>query len=139
MIIYHVDEGGLLRPHWNRKFELINQGMSGVNRKKSVLHSLCFATTQITPNFHTVKYFASFAVCFTPSPLRPTPAPKHKTDLEQDGLHHRRHLQRFITARKRSLGQGNIFTSMCHSFCPHVGGWLPSMHHRSHDWRCLHP
>ena len=26
-----------------------------------------------------------------------------------------------ITARKRSLGQGNIFTSVCHSFCP--GGW----------------
>ena len=27
----------------------------------------------------------------------------------------------FITARKRSLGQGNIFTSVCHSFCP-AGG-----------------
>ena len=24
----------------------------------------------------------------------------------------------FFTARKRSLGQGNIFTSVCHSFCP---------------------
>ena len=24
----------------------------------------------------------------------------------------------FITARKRSLGQGNIFTSVCDSFCP---------------------
>ena len=27
----------------------------------------------------------------------------------------------FITARKLSLGQGNIFTSMCHSFCPQEG------------------
>ena len=26
----------------------------------------------------------------------------------------------FITARKRSLGEGNIFTSVCHSFC--LGG-----------------
>ena len=58
---------------------------------------------------------------YSPTPF-PTPAPKHKTDLEQDGLHHRRHLQRFITAHKRSLGQGNIFTSMGHSFCPQVGG-----------------
>ena len=38
-------------------------------------------------------------------------------------------LQKFIliTARKRSLGQGNIFTSVCHSFCPGggsaSGGW----------------
>ena len=31
-----------------------------------------------------------------------------------------------ITARKRSLGQCNIFTSVCHSFCPRGGG-------------CLHP
>ena len=26
-----------------------------------------------------------------------------------------------VTARKRSLGKGNIFTSACHSFCPHRG------------------
>ena len=26
-----------------------------------------------------------------------------------------------ITARKRSLGQGNIFTSVCHSFCSQGG------------------
>ena len=38
----------------------------------------------------------------------------------------------FITARKRSLGQGIIVTSVCHSFCSQ-GGWLPSRHHRSHD------
>ena len=37
----------------------------------------------------------------------------------------------FITARKRSLGQGNVFTPVYHSV--HRGGWLPSMHHRSHD------
>ena len=39
---------------------------------------------------------------------------------------------------KRSLGQGNILTSVCHSFCPQGGlGWvglLPNMHHRSYDW-----
>ena len=42
------------------------------------------------------------------------------------------HVRSIFTARKRSLGQGNIFTSMCHSFCPRGGGevgrWLPSMH-----------
>ena len=37
-----------------------------------------------------------------------------------------------VTARKRSLGQGNIFTSVCHSV-KGGGWWLPSMHHRSHD------
>ena len=32
-----------------------------------------------------------------------------------------------FTARKRSLGQGNVFTPVCHSV--HRGGWwLPSMH-----------
>ena len=30
----------------------------------------------------------------------------------------------FITARKRSLGQGNIFGSVCHVFCP-GWGYLP--------------
>ena len=42
------------------------------------------------------------------------------------------HSRHVITDRKRSLGQGNIFTTVCHSV--HSGrGWLPSMHHRSHD------
>ena len=41
-----------------------------------------------------------------------------------------------ITARKRSLGQGNVFTPTCLST---RGGWLPSMHHRTHDQgACLH-
>ena len=41
-----------------------------------------------------------------------------------------------VTAHKRILGQGNIFTGVC----PRGGGrWLPSMHHRSHDQRGLHP
>ena len=31
----------------------------------------------------------------------------------------------FITARKRSLGQGNVFTPVCHSV--HMGG-LPTPH-----------
>ena len=38
-----------------------------------------------------------------------------------------------FTLRKRSLGQGNIFTGVCQSFCPRGGGrlmmslpvWLP--------------
>ena len=34
-----------------------------------------------------------------------------------------------FTASKRSLRHGNIFTGVCLS----IGGWLPSMHHRSHD------
>ena len=34
-----------------------------------------------------------------------------------------------ITARKRSLGQGDIFKSVCQEFCSQVGGgWYPSMH-----------
>ena len=45
-----------------------------------------------------------------------------------------RHTQ--ITALKRSLGQGNVFTLVCHSVhggvgfpaCTGEGGWLPSMH-----------
>ena len=51
-----------------------------------------------------------------------------------------------FTVRKRSLGQGDNFTSLCHSYCPQwgEGGWPPSMHHRSHDQGvymggCLHP
>ena len=37
----------------------------------------------------------------------------------------------FITARKRSLGQGNIFSSVCQEFCSQEGGsasvhaWIP--------------
>ena len=31
-------------------------------------------------------------------------------------------LDRIITARKRSLGQGNIFSSVCQEFCPQLGG-----------------
>ena len=34
----------------------------------------------------------------------------------------------FVTARKRSLGQGNIFRSVCQEFC--WGGGYPSMHCR---------
>ena len=39
--------------------------------------------------------------------------------------------QWIFTARKRSLGQGNVFTSVCHSV--HGGVVCLSMHHRSHD------
>ena len=41
-----------------------------------------------------------------------------------------------VTARKRSLGQGNVFTPVCHSVHGR-GVWLPSMHYRSYDWECL--
>ena len=34
-----------------------------------------------------------------------------------------------FTARKRSLGQGNIFIGVCQEFCSR-GGWYPSMHCR---------
>ena len=30
-------------------------------------------------------------------------------------------------------GQGNVFTHVCHSVHRGGGGWLPSMHHRSHN------
>ena len=43
-----------------------------------------------------------------------------------------------ITARKRSLLHGNVFTPVCHSV-HWGGGWLPSMYHRSYDWGCLPP
>ena len=43
---------------------------------------------------------------------------------------------RIFTARNRSLGQGNVFTPVCHSV--HKGGGLcPSMRHRSRDRRSL--
>ena len=38
--------------------------------------------------------------------------------------------QPIVTACKRSLGQGNVFTPVCHSV---QGGFCQSMHHRSHD------
>ena len=42
-----------------------------------------------------------------------------------------------ITALKRSLEQGNIFSSVCHLLSTERRGggrgWVPSMHHRSHD------
>ena len=42
--------------------------------------------------------------------------------------------QSFITARKRSLGQGNIFIGMCQEFCSQGGRGVvyPSMPCRSH-------
>ena len=39
------------------------------------------------------------------------------------------------------LQEGNVFTGVCHSFCPQGGeGWFPSKHHRSHNqwWGGLH-
>ena len=36
-----------------------------------------------------------------------------------------------VSARKRNLGQGNVFIGVC--LPTKEGGWLPSMHHRSHD------
>ena len=42
-------------------------------------------------------------------------------------------LKRLISTPKRSLGQGNVFTHVCHSVHGEGGVWLPSMHHRSHD------
>ena len=43
-------------------------------------------------------------------------------------------LLNFFTARQRNLGQGNIFTSICHSV-QRGRGLLSSMYHRSHDQR----
>ena len=37
-----------------------------------------------------------------------------------------------IITPARSLGQGNIFTSVCHSVHRREG-WLPSTYHRSHE------
>ena len=43
------------------------------------------------------------------------------------------------TAHKRSLGQGNIFRSVCQEFCPQ-GGWYPSMHCRWYlSMPCMSP
>ena len=44
-------------------------------------------------------------------------------------------LLNFFTARQRNLGQGNIFTSICHSVQRGWGVLLSSMYHRSHDQR----
>ena len=40
-----------------------------------------------------------------------------------------------FTARKRSLRQGNIFTSVCHSFCPQ--GLYPSMQWAGGVYPCM--
>ena len=37
-------------------------------------------------------------------------------------------MARIFTARKRSLGQGNIFRSVCQEFCPQGGGVSASVH-----------
>ena len=37
------------------------------------------------------------------------------------------------------LGQGDVFTGVCLSTSGVGEGWLPSMHHRSHDWEGLPP
>ena len=43
------------------------------------------------------------------------------------------------TASIRSLGQGNIFRSVCQEFCPQ-GGWYPSMHCRWYlSMPCMSP
>ena len=44
-------------------------------------------------------------------------------------------LHSFITARKQNLGQGNVFTPLCHSV--QQGDLSLSMHHRSHEWGSL--
>ena len=49
--------------------------------------------------------------------------------------HQSENLHSFITARKQNLGQGNVFTPLCHSV--QQGGLSPSMHHRSHEWGSL--
>ena len=40
-------------------------------------------------------------------------------------------LEEFITARKRSLGQGNVLSSVCQGFCPQEG----DMRDRGRAWR----
>ena len=40
-----------------------------------------------------------------------------------------------FTSRKRSLGQGSVFTQVCHSCHRWKWGWLPSIHYRSYDQR----
>ena len=37
-------------------------------------------------------------------------------------------INKLVTARKRSLGQGNIFSSMCQEFCSQEGGGSASVH-----------
>ena len=52
---------------------------------------------------------------------------------------HANHFKHIITARKRSLGQGNVFTPVCQSFCSQGGGgraWQGvGMHGR--EWACM--
>ena len=57
---------------------------------------------------------------------------KYKDNLFQKWI---RCPKELITAAKRSLEQGNIFTGVFLS----TRGWLASMHHRSRDQGGLHP
>ena len=50
-------------------------------------------------------------------------------------VHQKRNIWLIITARKRSLGQGNIFTSVCQEFCSQGGCLLPG----DLVWRCVPP
>ena len=36
---------------------------------------------------------------------------------------------RYFYHPQQYLREGNVFTNVCHSFCPQRGWWLPSMHH----------
>ena len=62
-----------------------------------------------------------------------------KRSLHKDQLHVsqvvKETLLKLFTARKRNLGQGNVFTGVCLS----MGDWLPSMHHISYGPGGLHP
>ena len=55
--------------------------------------------------------------------------------VQHEGLHIRFNVsyESVFTARKRSVGQGNVFAPVCHSVGGGCGVWLPSMHHRPHD------
>ena len=33
-------------------------------------------------------------------------------------------IELLVTVRKRSLGQGNVFTPVCQSFCSREGAWM---------------
>ena len=59
-----------------------------------------------------------------------SPHPETRQETKKHEISTAARRSHVFTGHKRSLGQGNVFTGVCLSI---GGGWLPSMHHRSHD------
>ena len=103
--------------------------------------TVCLSTGGYLPRYPPDRYTYTPLGRYTPGPLHPpgryTPPgqvhhPSHSAcwDMVNKWAVHIPLECILVTARKWSLGQGNIFSSMCQEFCPQGEGWwwwYPSM------------